>query len=221
MDSGTGIGGHTKSIEEMTTSKLDLFSPIIIEKGIEKGHRVIYYPNSYFGSKGPFDITIQPDPDKYTDIQSAILHAKVKILKENANGVMVDLVKGTDKKVALVNNGFHSLWSVIRIKINDIEIGETGANSYAYGALFQILLGAKEQCKDTILKSRLFMKETFPGQNPEEEESFKMRNHIACSGWMEMNIPIHNDLMTATKYLPPNTKLTFTPGRETCKWTYD
>ena len=215
MDSGTGIGGHSKNIEEMTTSKLDLFSPIIVEKGVEKSYRVIYHPNSYFGSTGPFEFTIQPDPEKYIDIQSAILHGKVQIFKKNQAGVWVALVKLTDKKVALVNNGLQSLWSNVIIKINDTEIGDSGENSYAYAALIQILLGAKESCKDTILKSRQFFKEEFPAQEPEKEEGFKQRNLLAGSGWMEMNIPLHNDLMTATRYLPPNTKLSISLKRTT------
>ena len=208
MDSGIGIGGHTKKFEEMTSSKLDLFAPIIIEKGVEKGYRIIYHPQSY-RTDGPFEFLIRPDPDKYTDIATMILHGKVKIQKKNANGVFVNLA-ATDNKVALANNGFQGLWSNAKIKINDTEIGCDG---YAYGAQLQTVVGAKEDCKDTILKPRQFIKEEFPTAEPENEESFKARNHAATSainGWMEMNIPIHNDLMTATKYLPPNTKLTVT-----------
>ena len=209
MDSGIGIGGHSKNIEEMTTSKLDLFSPTIVEKGVEKGFRVIYHPNSYFGTAGPFEFNIQPDPDKYTDIATLTFHYKTKIRKQNNTGVYVDLVKGTDKKIALVNNGYQSMWANVTIVINDTEIGDSGAstNSYAYGAQFQTVLGAKESCKDTILYARQFIKEEFPSTEPENEDSFTKRNFIATGGWMEVNIPIHNDLMTATRYLPPNTKL--------------
>ena len=214
MDAGIGIGGHSKNIEEMTSSKLDLFAPMIIEKGVLKGFRVIYHPQSYFGTEGPFEIIIQPDPDKFIDIATMLLHARVKIYKQNANGEWVDLV-GTDKKVALANNGYQSLWSNVLIKINDTEIGESSTNSYAYGAQLQTVMGAKESCKDTILKWRQFIKENFPGTEPENEESFKFRNQMARGGWMEMNIPVHNDLMTATKYLPPNTKLHVTLKRST------
>ena len=210
MDSGTGIGGHTKNIEELTSSKLDLFAPTIIEKGVKKGYRIIYYPQSYFGTEGPFEFVVQPDPDKYIDIATVILHGKVKIWKKNAAGEWVEIVKTTDKKVALANNGYQSLWSNVKIKINDTEIGDSSTNSYAYGALLQTLMGAKESCKDTILKWRQFIKEDFPATEPENEESFKARNFLAGGNWMEMNIPIHNDLMTATKYLPPNTKLSIT-----------
>ena len=210
MDSGHGIGGHSKNIEEMTSSKLDLFAPTVVEKGVVKRHEIIYHPQSYFGIEGPFDFLIQPDPEKFTDIASLTLHGKVKILKQNAAGAFVDLVKATDKKVALVNNGFQSLWSSVKIKINDTEIGDSGTNSYAYGSQLQTVIGAKESCKDTILRFRQFIKEDFPATEPENEESFKARNHDAGGGWMEMNVPVHNDLMTATKYLPPNTKLSVT-----------
>ena len=156
-------------------------------------------------STGPFEFTIHPDPEKYIDIQSAILHGKVKILKKNQAGEYVDLEE-TDKKIALANNGLQGLWSNVIIMINDTVIGESSENSYAYGALIQTVMGAKESCRDTILSNRQFFKEEFPVNEPEKEESFKKRNKIA-RGVMEMNIPIHNDLMTATRYLPPNTKL--------------
>lgn len=211
MDSGTGIGGHSKAFEEMTTSKLDLFSPIVIEKGVEKNHRIIYHPTTYSGEDGPIEYSIQPDPDKYIDIQTATLHGKARIQKKT-NETWGNIAN-TDK-VGLINNGFQGLFSTVVIKANDTEVGDTNPHSYCFSSFLQTLLGAKESCRETFLQQRQFMKETFPA-NDADDESFEYRNKMAKGGWMQFNIPIHNDLMTATRYLPPNTKLTFTFNRST------
>jgi len=39
MESGFGIGGHSKSVIEMTTSKLDYWSPFIVEDRSYKTER--------------------------------------------------------------------------------------------------------------------------------------------------------------------------------------
>ena len=210
MDAGIGIGGHSKNIEEMTSSKLDLFSPTIIEKGVEKGFRVLYYPSSYFGNDGLLEVVIHPDPEKYIDVPTMLLHAKARLMKEGENGALTPVRR--EDKVTLANNGLQSLWSTGVVTLNDTEIGETSTNSYAYGAYLQTFLGAKQSCKDTLLKSRLFMKEKIVGTpNFMELESYQTRQMLTSpNGWFEINMPIHNDLMTATKYLPPNSKLTVT-----------
>ena len=45
---------------------------------------------------------------------------------------------------------------------------------------------------------------------PSDNAGYKNRlNYFANSSWRHFNIPIHNDICTLRKYLPPNTKLEF------------
>ena len=38
MDRGFGVGGFSKSVSEMTSSKLDYWTPCIIDKGVKKSY---------------------------------------------------------------------------------------------------------------------------------------------------------------------------------------
>ena len=46
MDSGFGIAGHSKSVQEMTTSKLDYWSPLVVENGVKKSYTIEIRPQS-------------------------------------------------------------------------------------------------------------------------------------------------------------------------------
>ena len=40
MDSGFRFDGFSKSVEEMTSSKLDYWSPVIVENGVKKSYNI-------------------------------------------------------------------------------------------------------------------------------------------------------------------------------------
>ena len=210
MDSGLGIAGHSTSFRSMTSSKLDLFQPITFENGVIKGYDVDYYPIAPPSDNGPVEFYIPPDPEKFIDIQSMKLYGDVRTKKKDAQGNWVDTVFNTDK-VFLINNYFQSLWSNVIIKMNDSEFGETGTNSYAYGAYIQTLLGARERCKDTILHSNGFIKDTHQKlDNVDPAQNLGLSKRRLDGNAKRMIIPIHNDLMTSETFIPPNTKFALT-----------
>ena len=47
MDRGFGVGGYSKSVTEMTTSKLDYWSPLIVENGVKTAYNIELRPQSY------------------------------------------------------------------------------------------------------------------------------------------------------------------------------
>ena len=209
MDSGLGIGGHSTSYRSMTSSKLDLFQSIVYENGVIKGVDVEYYPISPPSDNGPVEFYIPPDPEKYIDIENTKLCGVVRMKKkgDDDNWSYTEL---TDKPY-FINNYFHSLWSNVIIKVNDTEIGDSGTNSYAYGAYIQTLLAARERCRETTLLSRSFVKDTFKEMDTLDDEKNKgLKFRKGGGSYRVMNVPIQNDLLTAETYLPPNTKLNFT-----------
>ena len=84
MDSGTGIGGHSKSVLQMTTSKLDYDSPFIVENGVTKSHEVILRTQSNT-ENGPIEFHMQPDPEKFIDPTTFQLHGKVGMRMKHNN----------------------------------------------------------------------------------------------------------------------------------------
>ena len=210
MDSGLGIAGHSTSFRSMTSSKFDLFKPLTFENGAKKGHSVEYYPIAPPSDNGPVEFYIPPDPEKFIYIQSMKLYGNVRTKKKDAQGNWGYTVFNTDK-VFLINNYFHSLWSNVIIKMNDTEFGETGTNSYAYAAYLQTLLGARERCEDTILYSNGFIKDTLQKlDSVDPAQNLGMKKRRLDGNEKRMIIPIHNDLMTAETFIPPNTKLGIT-----------
>ena len=238
MDSGTGIGGHSKSILEMTTSKLDYESPFIVENGVTKSHEVIIRTQSNT-ENGPIEFHLQPDPEKYIDPTTFQLHGKVGLrvkhnnmwkplswsenlreflrqLKEKDNNLeQLALTDAEEIKYGVVNNFFSSMISSLVCKLNDCEIGDTSTNSYPYLSYLQTLLGTSaSQSGSEILSSQLFIKDApenmeAPNTSISDTPYHKRRKVLFEREWVDFHIPIHSDLATCEKYLPPNSKLSF------------
>lgn len=60
MDSGFGVGGFSKNISELTTSKLDYWSPLIIENGVKRGYNMEIRPQS-ISVDGPIEFHLAAD----------------------------------------------------------------------------------------------------------------------------------------------------------------
>ena len=76
MDSGFGIGGFGKSAVEMTTSKLDYWSPVVVENGVKKSFNIEIRPQS-ISQDGPIEFHFPTDPEKFIDIAGLTLHGRV------------------------------------------------------------------------------------------------------------------------------------------------
>ena len=219
MDSGTGIGGHSKSVLQMTTSKLDYESPFIVENGVTKSHEVILQTQSNT-ENGPIEFHMQPDPEKYIDSTTFQLHGKVGLrMKHNNMWIKLpwghNLANVEDVKYGVVNNFFSSMISSCVCKLNDCEIGDTSTNSYPYLSYIQTLLGTSaSQGGSEILSSQLFIKDApenmaTPNTATSDASYHKRRKVFLEREYVDFHIPIHNDLATCEKYLPPNSKLSF------------
>ena len=130
MDAGIGIGGFGLSKNEVVTSAFDLFSPIEIEYIIVKANKISVRPISSTSSRGPFKFVINPDPKKWTDIETLKLSGKVRGLKKVDN-VLSDF-DDTKNEISTVNNLFSSLFSSVTCQINSVELTDPSGNWYPY-----------------------------------------------------------------------------------------
>ena len=235
MDSGLGIGGRSKSVVAMTTSKLDIKSPYVMEEGVVKSHVIELQPNSSTLT-GPIDFDLKADPEKWTDMETVVLKGKVGIQVKKGNkwesvakptnsssssssggsstSTTGSTTGSTTTKWGVINNTFASLISSCVIKINDCAIGDTTEKTYAYMTYIQTLLGTSaSNAGSNILEVRNFIKDK-PGHMKEPDltagSPFDLRRQdFLDRDMVDFVIPIHNDLMNAEKYIPPNTKLSF------------
>ena len=220
MDSGFGIAGHSKSVQELTTSKLDYWSPLVVENGVKKSYTIEIRPQS-IATDGPIDFHLAADPEKFIDIASLTLHGKVGIRYKDKTGGWQTVTNLN--KCGVINNVYHSLFSCVTVKVNDCEIGDIANNSYPYTSYLQTLLGtSSSQAANHILQQRGFIKDSpqelkslaNPSITKPVTSAFQQRRKAFLSNdFLDFNIPLHNDLMSVEKYLPPNTKLTFTLRR--------
>ena len=217
MDSGFGIGGHSKSVVEMTTSKLDYWSPFIVENSVKRSYKTEIRPQSIPGD-GPIEFHLSADPEKFTDITTLTLHGRVGVRVNEGDGIWkpVSSLSPRPKSWGVINNFYQSLCSSVTAKVNDCEIGDIAYNSYPYATYLQTLLGASaSQAGNLILSERGFIKDKADNMNTpnlsDANGSFcQRRKSLIENNFVDFNIPLHNDLMTVEKYLPPNTKLSFT-----------
>ena len=219
MDSGLGIGGLSLSKDEVASSAFDLFSPIEIENSISKASKIVTRPIATSTSRGPFKFLFPADSDKWTDCESIRLSGRVKLRRVNG-GALVDFDTNI-KEISTVNNFYQSLFSSVICTVNGVQITDPSGNWYPYKAYLETLLSYSLATKEGRLQTQGFFEDTAKhfdsigtidgGLNTTAESAnvgYKNRlNYFAKSNWRHFNIPIHNDITTLRKYLPPNTKL--------------
>ena len=221
MDGGIGIGGLSTNKDEITSSKYDLFSPMQIDKSVRKKHTITIYPNSSTEGKGPFTFDIPADPGKFTDIETLRLHGRMRIRKKTVTGE-VDLDE--DEQVSTVNNIFDSLWSSIRVDVNNTELTDPSSSWYPYKAYLEKLLSYSKSTKENVLNAKGFIQDKAGkfddvgegGNTPKssENDGFNARKKMfAKSQWVYFCMNLHIDITTIRKVIPPNIKLTLTLER--------
>ena len=226
-EAGIGIGGYSLGKDEVNSSAFNVFAPIELENSIKKANKITTRPIASTTSRGPFKFVIPADPDKWTDCESIRLSGKVKIQK-NVGGTLSDFTQN-DTEVSTVNNFYQSLFSSVECSINGVEITDPTGNWYPYKSYLETLLSYSKSTKDGRLQSTCFFSD--------DESDFDSIGEIDQNGVTTLqsnnngyrirktffeksqeryfNIPIHSDLCTLRKYLPPNTKLEFEFHRST------
>ena len=192
MDSGLGIGGHSVHIDETTTSKLDLFSPVTVDHSVSERYELEFRPQSMGSNGGPVEFNVHADEDLFTETDSLKVSGNVTLMKK-VDGQWVIFPASEKGMISLADNFFQSLWSNIIAKVNDTEIGDLNSISYPYSTYLQMVLGARKDVGDTIVRE----------YGMKSDWDWVLRDNKPT----DFTIPLHNDIVTAHKYLPPNTKL--------------
>ena len=210
MDAGVGIGGYSKGEDEYASDSFDLFPKPDVENSIQYVSSIVIRPVNTYNSKGPIIFEIAPDPVKFTNAETFRLHGRMKITKQDGTAL-------TTEKVAPVNNIFHSLWSKVTVKVNDVDIGDSTTSWYAYKAYLENHLSYSKSAKEKIMSYKGYISDTaekFDDVGTSSTDSanagFKKRMKMfEKSKWVYFCININSDIATLRKYLPPNTKFEF------------
>ena len=222
MDSGLGIGGLSIGKDEVASSSFDLFSPIEIENSISNATKIVTRPIATTNSRGPFKFVFPADPEKWSNCESLRLSGNVKILRKKDDG-SIENFKLNYSEVSTVNNFFQSLFSSVVCTLNGVEITDPSGNWYPYKAYLETLLSYSKSTKEGRLQKTCFYQDD-PTKFDEigvVDQAGKTTTSSSNSGYTfrkfffdksekrYFNIPLHSDICTLRKYLPPNTKLEF------------
>jgi hypothetical protein len=192
-----------------------------MENSIQNARKIINRPISSTSSRGPFKFVFPADPEKWTDCESLMLSGKVT-LRQN-DGAAITNFNNLINEISTVNNFYQSLFSSVTCTLNGVEITDPSGNWYPYKSYLETLLSYSKSTKKGWLTKNCYFQDT-PAKYDEvgtvdankattvesTNTGYKSRKTwFARSKTRYFNIPIHSDICTLRKYLPPNTKLEF------------
>jgi len=102
---------HGDACECMTNS-LDLFTVPLMQRSVEHGKYVDYYPINTPAEGSPIEFEIPGAGEEYLDLYNSMLYIRLKVVKPNGGNL------GNDDKVGPVNTFLHLLFSQVDISLN-------------------------------------------------------------------------------------------------------
>ena len=158
-----------------------------------------YHPIASLDSHhAPIEFVIPPQTENYTDLSQTYLYLRCRILQA---GVGNDLE--ANKKVAPVNNFFHSMFSSIDLYLNN-KLVTSNMDTYLYRAYLENLFSFGSDVKQNQLKAGEFwyQDETTKFTNWESKAIKARMAVVAESKSFELMGRLHLDLAMQEKYLP-------------------
>lgn len=162
---------------------------------------------------GPYEFNIESNEDSFLQLSSLLMTASFKIVKKDGSALH------PAASIAPANNTLASLWSQIRVKINDVEVNPNSAQEMPYKAYISTLLSYSPDSAAQLraagfvheLNGRNMHRAAAAGQQQPGNASFEARRE-ACEESKEVHLagPVPVDLLAADNHLAPRTKLTLT-----------
>lgn len=217
-EAGIGIGGLGTSKNDVSNSAFDLFSPIEIDTSITDSVEVHIRPITASNSSGPYEFVLPADPYFWTGAETFRLTGKVR-LRKVVSGTTTNL--GGSEDVSVINNFYHSLFRSVAIRLNSVDLNDPSQKWYPYKSYLETLLSYSQQTKSNRLKANCFAKDTagafdvlptVDGSSAVTAETTndgykQRRSKFVASRWSYFAIPLHTDLTTLRRHIPPNIKI--------------
>ena len=152
----------------------------------------------------PIKIIIPAEVDRFTRLNSIRCLGDIEVWNKTKKAPVT--IAETDW--SLINNPIHSLFGQVIIAVNDHDIVDSTNNPYPSKAYIETTLTHTKEYQDRIMSADLYYKDTAQSTDKDLNKSFdKRKTGIKNGGKKEFCIPLHNDLVTAKRDLPPNYRL--------------
>jgi hypothetical protein len=207
---GDGVG-HVGDEGDSHISYSDIFAKEYIEKAIISRRNCITRPHA-LSNIGPMQVDVKPEGDFFIDPSSFRINANFKIQKKvGGNGALVDLAAGDANRVAPINMFTKALFSDIDIYIQTQKVSLVSTPAYPIKAFIETVGSYGEDAASGHLRCSYWLKDV-PGEQerPGHNQSFASRHaFIQGSRMVRMCDPLHTELTTMDRLLPPGIELKF------------
>ena len=132
------VGGYQRDYEDIHHSRYDWFRKRKATPIVKDWNKIIIKPIS----ENPWVFTIPANPKKWTDIQTLRLHGRVKIVNKTKNAA-----PARTENFSTVNNLFHSIFSSVQIRVNDVPFDDTSLGLYPFKAYFEVWMNTPDDFK--------------------------------------------------------------------------
>ena len=205
---GIGVGGLANSREDYSTSRYNLFAPFTFEQEVVSFRTATYVPTTV---RDNYDGTMQivfdipGETQDWTKLKTFELHGRIKVRNKT---------KGANPAAecfSLINNWPHALFSDVSIKLAQSDISDPTRMPYPYKAILETLLVNDKTYQETVMSADGFIKDNDAEKDNQidaytdaPDSGFSKRSiGLRGGGYKEFCIPLHNDVITATRDLPP------------------
>ena len=197
---------------EVLDNEVNLFEQIPVNYAVlENKTEVIYSKTSFASQPRQIAVTVPGDLAYYTSLKNSFVMLKMKLLK--ANGTQVD----DPSKIGVINNIVHSLFSSIRIFMNDTLVSPNEANP-AFAQFIQFFfesndvkkcLGSLQLYYEDSLESVAACNQSDPNAVANPNTGLKKRtSYYSSSKTVTLVAPLRIPPHTSSKLLlPGNTSM--------------
>jgi hypothetical protein len=184
---------------EGLSGELDLFAPPLVETGILSGEYVEYKTIQNIGDENaPLEFFIPGQGDRYIALDRTLLRVQFKVTDENGKAYPN---AATDKKISLANYTLHSLFSDIRVTLNNNQVGSS-SHMYGYRAYLEALMSFNDSSKKSHLTSALWSQDTPGSMAAETSAPFLERAGFVEKGKVcEVMGRIHTDITSQPRLM--------------------
>ena len=207
MERGVGIGGLADNKEAYTTSRFNHYAPYSFETEVKTTFTFDYPPapvRPEYDSSLPITFSILEEKEMFTKIKTIKLHGNLKVWNETTNAE-----PAATEVWSLCNNYTHSLFSNVSCQIGDHEIVDSSSQPYGYKAYLENLLVPTAQYQQAIMCADGWYKDESQTCAMSSASFVARRKNIERGGVMEFIMPVHHDIITCTRELPPDKPLKF------------
>ena len=204
--SKSGVGTFVVEDHELASSGLALFDPPIVDTSLTDGKFINYYCKSQFIDSGPFEFIVPSDGVDFIDLPYTRFEGCVEITKPDNSAITATELN------AYVNLFPHSLFKQVECFVNNVQIADLSAPTYAYKAYIESILTFPPVIKDSTLQLEYYDKDTLGKEEiyvKADCTSFDRRHTLAMKGKMYFSILLHLDFFHCTRFLLPGCELKF------------